>query len=165
MTKNFQKNVLTLLLSLIFCSAAAGQTTVFCGAVLEETSGNSLIGANIIFYQDGVFRQGTSTDLDGLFCIFLDPGFYDVEISYIGVKTKKWEGIIVDHQQLGRQYFFLENQPVSLTSCGSYYYKIPLLELDETTSGIKIAEETIRRSGLKSSSGIIGTAPGISILF
>ncbi len=77
------KLFLTLLLSV--CSAIAfAQTGTIRGTILEDETGMTVIGANVLVEQLGT---GTTTDLDGQFSLNLDPGTYNLKITYIGFQA------------------------------------------------------------------------------
>ena len=65
------------------------------GKVTDVDNGDDLIGATVILNQNGVYVTGTSTDFDGNFKLNVDPGTYDVEVSYIGYPTNRITGVVV----------------------------------------------------------------------
>ena len=74
-----------LFLSLCLClgsSLLVGQATI-SGIATDEFTGEALIGATI-----KVGANGTLTDFDGSYRISVDPGSYDLVVSYVGYKTK-----------------------------------------------------------------------------
>lgn len=68
-----------LLIFLLFSSFSSAQSLVLKGRVTDVSSGEPLIGATVKAGNEGVF-----TDFDGNFLIYLNPGAYDLEISYVG---------------------------------------------------------------------------------
>lgn len=72
---------------------ALGQKGTIRGTVIADSNGETLIGVNILVKGTD---QGTITDLDGQFTLQLDPGFYDLQISYITYKTTTIEGVSVE---------------------------------------------------------------------
>ncbi|MEZ4934323.1 MAG: carboxypeptidase regulatory-like domain-containing protein [Saprospiraceae bacterium] len=85
------KNLLTsLLVAMSF--VAFGQSGTIRGTVFEDASGLSIIGGNISIKKssDASFDNsitGTVTDLDGSFSFSLEPGSYDIQVSYVGYET------------------------------------------------------------------------------
>ncbi len=55
------------------------------GAIFDEESRETLIGANVIIDGTG---EGASTDFDGKYQFKVDPGTYDLVISYVGYTDK-----------------------------------------------------------------------------
>jgi len=63
------------------------------GRVVDEKSGDELMGANVIL--DGM-GAGGATDLDGVFRIYnVAAGTYNLRVSYIGYQTKKVSDVVV----------------------------------------------------------------------
>lgn len=73
----------SLLLVLLFSSASFAQQGTFQGVVIDGTTEEPLIGANVI-YGSGM---GTVTDIDGQFSLSLDYGQYTITVSYVGYES------------------------------------------------------------------------------
>lgn len=84
------------LILLIICSLATfvalAQKGTIRGSVIEDATGETVIGANIMVKDTQI---GTITDLDGKFSLSLEPGTYTLQISYISYSTLTIEGIEV----------------------------------------------------------------------
>lgn len=78
-----KKSILTFF-ALLLALWSFAQNTTISGEVKDATTGETLIGANVLIKQ-GV---GTVTDFDGKFSIQVENGEYDVKISYIGYLTQ-----------------------------------------------------------------------------
>jgi len=74
-------------LSLLFTLNSFSQKGVITGTVKDITTGETLIGANVLIGAG----QGTVADIDGNFSIEADYGEYELAISYVGFEqiTKK----------------------------------------------------------------------------
>ena len=57
--------------------------TIVSGSVYDKITGESLIGANVL-YQEG---KGAATDINGYFEILIPEGTYSIEFSYVGYKN------------------------------------------------------------------------------
>jgi len=81
-----------LLISVIILTgiSVAAQTKAVRGTVTDRQMGEALIGASIT-YGPGL---GTVTDIDGKFELLLEPGEYNLEVSYTGFE-KQQKGISV----------------------------------------------------------------------
>jgi outer membrane receptor for ferrienterochelin and colicins len=81
---------------ILFCwgsTAYAQNTGSITGTVTDAESGELLFGVNVII--DGT-QRGVSTNFEGKFKLQnLDPGSYDVKVSYIGYGTKVIEDVAV----------------------------------------------------------------------
>jgi hypothetical protein len=79
-----KKNLL-ILLFFIACSYSYGQETyTISGIISEKSSGETLIGVNIIFPEQ---QRGTNTNGYGFYSITLPSGEYNIEVSYLGYQT------------------------------------------------------------------------------
>ncbi len=77
------------LVALLFLSVALyGQKGVLSGTIIDEESGETLIGASIAIQKDGAQMTGTTTDFDGNYIIDLEPGIYSAVISYVSYSTQ-----------------------------------------------------------------------------
>ncbi|MDZ7606829.1 MAG: TonB-dependent receptor [Cyclobacteriaceae bacterium] len=63
------------------------------GSVIEDATGESLIGVTIVFKGTTI---GAMTDLDGKFSIDVEPGTHDLQISYVSFQTVIIEGVVVE---------------------------------------------------------------------
>ncbi len=88
----------SILLNILITFSAIAQKQTISGTVKEEGSGEALIGANILI-KEGV---GTVTDYEGKFSIQVDPGTYNIKVSYVGYEPEERK-VVVD------------NKPVSLS--------------------------------------------------
>lgn len=77
---------LTLILFLGFIYQSSAQKGAISGTIIDEKSGEPLIGATVVIENTTV---GTSTDFDGKYQFSADPGIYILIIDYLGYNTKK----------------------------------------------------------------------------
>jgi len=80
-----RKKTFVLFALLAFSLFAMAQQTTITGVVTDKVIGEPLIGVNVV-YGPGL---GVVTDVEGVFILKLEPGEYDLEISYIGFITQK----------------------------------------------------------------------------
>ena len=76
------KKICILLLICIISLTSEAQT-ILSGKVLDENTGESLIGATIIYGKG----MGTATDVDGNYSISLPAGERSIQVSYVGYKA------------------------------------------------------------------------------
>lgn len=155
-----------LLLSLAFLLVSVwgmAQTSI-AGKVTDVDTNEDLIGANVILYDEGVYITGTSTDFDGNYKTTVDPGTYDVEVSYIGFPTNKITGVVIKAGQNNKLDVQLggEGEGIDLDVVVVKEYKVPLIEKDNTTSGGVITGEQIRNLPTKNISALAATTAGLS---
>jgi hypothetical protein len=73
-------------------TARAQETTVLQGKVLDSTSGEPLIGAQVVIAGTAM---GTVTDIDGQYRLEVAAGRYDLEVQYLGYASKTVTGVVV----------------------------------------------------------------------
>jgi outer membrane receptor protein involved in Fe transport len=137
------------------------QTSVF-GVVTDAESGEPVLFCNVALFRNGVLQTGTQTDFDGNYSISnIDPGSYDIEVSYVGYQTRRVTGVLV---QAGRaNKVDLEMEPgVQLDVVEIVGYKVPLIEQDNTTQGGTVTAEQIQRLPTKDINAIVANVAGTS---
>ncbi|MDP6089994.1 MAG: TonB-dependent receptor [Candidatus Marinimicrobia bacterium] len=78
------KKKLIILISIIF-SFASGQNGIISGFVTDSSSGEALIGANVVLIESG---KGMATEMNGYYIIqSVAEGTYTLMVSYVGFKT------------------------------------------------------------------------------
>ena len=80
-----KKHIIFSIFCMFLSTIILGQTQLQ-GKVTDGTSGESVLFGTVALYKSGVLLTGTETDLDGnYFFSDLDPGTYDVEVTYVGL--------------------------------------------------------------------------------
>jgi len=89
--------LILLVLFLISSRVFAGTTGKIAGKIVDATTGEALVGANVIItsiWMEGIEidlpdKMGAATDIDGYFVILnIPPGVYTVKVSMIGYEAK-----------------------------------------------------------------------------
>jgi hypothetical protein len=162
-----------MILLLLLCfgiGAANAQTTGdLQGKVLDE-NGEPLPYANVALYKGGTLVRGTSTDFDGLYNFSnIEAGTYDMEVSYVGLPTKRTEGVIIKVGQVMNFDVSYTTEEIASAVEGDSgktvivtAFKIPLIEVDNTTSGQTLGSEDIQKLATRSISSIKATTAGVS---
>ena len=78
------KKISIILILLLSANLYSQKKFTISGYVQEESSGENLIGVTIY---DSKNRQGTSTNQYGFYSLTLDKGEYEINYSFIGMKT------------------------------------------------------------------------------
>ncbi|MBK8055684.1 MAG: carboxypeptidase regulatory-like domain-containing protein [Saprospiraceae bacterium] len=156
---------LIVILGCLFClfGNMAAQTTIE-GKVTDAKNNESIIYGTIALYRGGVLITGTETDADGnYFLSDVQPGTYDMEASYVGYTTQRQTGIIIKAGRTNRVNFVLTDD-ANILDLGIEIkeYKIPLIEIDNTTQGTTVTAEKIRALPTKQVNAIAATSAGIS---
>ncbi len=132
------------------------------GKVTDATSGDAIIFANVVLFKNGNLITGTQTDLDGNYVFSsIDPGTYDIEVSFTGYPSQRQTGVVVLAGKAIRLDFTMD-AGVLLKDIVITEYKVPLIEQDNTTQGgVKTAEQ-IRNLPTKNINAIAATTAGLS---
>jgi len=132
----------TCIILLGFFSIGFSQTAIE-GKVFDAASGEPILFGKVSLYQNDVLLTVTETDIENNFYLSgIDAGIYDIEASYAGCSTQRLIGIVVKARKITK---------IDLHITESYFhdhiilgYKIPLINLDNTTSGKTFISEEIR---------------------
>ena len=92
-----RKNLLLLTALFISISAAFAQMGTIRGTVIDDLTGETLIGVNVLI--SGTMT-GASTDLDGKFSIRVAEGTYNIEASYISFAKLTVSGVVVKSDEV-----------------------------------------------------------------
>jgi hypothetical protein len=158
--RRFFTSLTFLLLTFSILEAQTGASSL-AGNVKDDT-GEPVISGTVSIYKDGSLLTGVLTDFDGNYNFGnVDPGKYDVEVSYVGFQTQRVAGVVV---LAGRTNFlnFELSSGVNLDEVVVTDYRVPLIEQDNTTrGGIKTGDE-IRNLPTKNINALAATTAGLS---
>lgn len=80
----------------------ADNTGQINGTVSDSISGETLIGATVQVIVNGK-SVGTTTDVEGFYALkAIEPGLYDVKISFLGYEEKVFKNIRISQQSITR---------------------------------------------------------------
>jgi Ca-activated chloride channel family protein len=128
------KNLFTVLFSTVFALSLSAQTSLQ-GKVTAGDTGEELISANIVLKKNGVFIAGVSTDFNGNYSLNIDAGTYDVTVSYLGYPDNLIQGVVVIPGQANKLDIVMTEQGIIIDQIVVVDYKVPLIEIDNTTQG------------------------------
>lgn len=154
------RRLLLLVFGLLLTVGAIAQSTVQ-GKVSDATTGEPILFGNVVLLQNGVEVGGSETDLEGNYIISADPGTYDLEVSYVGYSTQRIEGVLLPSGKVIQQNIKM-SQGVVADEIVITGYKVPLIELDNTTTGNTVTAEQIRNLPSKNLNLIAATSAGAS---
>jgi Ca-activated chloride channel family protein len=147
---------------LLICALVApslSTQTILSGHVSD--SNEALIGATVKVSQAGTFIRGTITDYNGDYRIQLDPGTYDLEISFTGFKSEQIAGVRVLEGQITTQNVIMSNS-TALEEVIIAAYKVPLIEKDQTSSGQTLTSDQIKNLPTRNIHTIVANTVGAS---
>ncbi len=154
------RKCLLLLVFSLTCMLTYAQTSI-AGKVTDAESGEELPFADITIEKNGVQITGTSTDLEGNFKINLDPGTYDVLVSFAGYKEQRIEGVRIIANKANRLDAQL-SAGVLLGEAVVIEYAVPLVEADNTQQGQTITSKEIRQLPTRNINALAATTAGLS---
>lgn len=134
--------------------------TILSGKVTDEAGGEELIGASVRITMNGQTVRGTITDFNGDFRIPLNPGKYDVEVSYTGYTVSRVTGVNVLSNKINYQSFALSSGTV-LEEVVIKEYKVPLIKQDDTSVGQTMSSD-MGMGGLVGGMGLRGSGGRIA---
>ncbi|MCT4583167.1 MAG: carboxypeptidase regulatory-like domain-containing protein [Flavobacteriales bacterium] len=142
-------------------SFAQSGTGTLKGTVLDE-SGEPLPFVNVTLKQNGNLKTGATTDFDGNFKISsLEPGKYDLEVSFVGYQTQKTEGIIIKGDKLLPLPDITLREGDLLDEVEVITYKVPLIDKDGGASGGTVSRDELARMPGRSAGAIASTVGGV----
>lgn len=155
-----------LFLSLMFLlgvGTAFGQTSLE-GSVTDKETGEPILFGTVAIYKGDLLVTGTETDLDGNYILSaMDPGTYDIEVTYVGYTPQRVNNVIVKSGKVNRVNFEISQEGVLLDiNVEIKDYRTPLIEQDNTTSGATVTSEKIKNLPSKSVNAIASTTAGLS---
>jgi hypothetical protein len=155
------RNFLLTLSLLLVASITFAQTSI-TGKVSDKDTGEEMIAANIVVSKNGVFIQGETTDIDGNYSMRIDPGTYDIEISYTGYATQKITGVIASAGKLTKVDVQISSGEILDIGIEVIGYKVPLIDQEQTTSGGTVTSEQIRNLPTRNINSVAAATAGAS---
>ncbi|RYD55090.1 MAG: hypothetical protein EOP56_17110 [Sphingobacteriales bacterium] len=142
----------------------AGQVFAQGGAIVgkvTDKNNDAVIGAVVQAIQGGITKAGITTDEEGNYEIKpLDPGRYDVKITYVGFKEQTTTGVIISPDKTTRVNATL-SPSTDLVEVEKIAYRVPLIDpYSPGTSTVRTAEE-IEKMPTRSTEGVAATTAGV----
>ncbi|MCU0318611.1 MAG: carboxypeptidase-like regulatory domain-containing protein [Flavobacteriales bacterium] len=161
MVRRIFSSVALSLFALVSLQAQVG-TGSLKGKITDKKSGEPLPFVNVVVENRGTQVSGGATDFDGNYFIKpIDPGTYDVIVSYVGYQPYKQTGVVVSSNKIT----FLDialNAGVELKEFEVVQYTVPLIDRDGGASGGTVTREDIAKMPGRSAASIATTVAGAS---
>lgn len=135
------------LLFLFFLTFSVGTfaQTRLEGKVTDANTGEPIVFATVVLYQNGVLKMGTETDFDGYYAITeLAFGEYEIEVATTGYKPAKFAKAKIEKQAVYK--FDVKMTPEYLPKGLICEFEPPLIKLEDTTQGHIFKKEDVRHS-------------------
>ena len=101
------------------------------GKVTDKKTGEPLPFVSIVLENRGTQVSGGSSDFDGNYFIKpIDPGTYDVLVSYVGYQTMKQTGVVVNSNIITFLNLGLSSSGMELKYVEVIAYTVPLTQRD-----------------------------------
>jgi Ca-activated chloride channel family protein len=129
------------------------------GKVVDATSGDPLIGANVIIEGTSI---GAATDVNGEYKItWIPTGRYNIKVSYIGYNTQSITNVWLSSDS--SKSINLSFAPATLAASEVVIMaQRPVIKYDVSTSVCAISSETIRNLPSANAATAKGILPGVS---
>ena len=115
------------------------------GVILEKNSKEAIIYGAVTLYRNDKMVQATETDFDGFYMFKdLEAGIYELQISYVGFPSRRITEIDLKDGFALRLDIKMEEGVGHICCPICLDYVIPLIEMDNTTSGQTITSTEIR---------------------
>ncbi|MCK6620807.1 MAG: TonB-dependent receptor [Calditrichaceae bacterium] len=150
--------ILSVLLLLNLAPAFAGTTGKIIGTVKDKSTGESLIGANVMLEGTSL---GSSTDQDGFYVILnVPPGTYQLAAHYIGYAPITIENVKVSVDRTTTLNITMSSQAVEGQTV-VIEARRPIVELDRTHSAAVVSAETVEMMPVTEVEEVIALQPGV----
>ncbi len=158
----FQKLLLTIAVILASTMLVFSQAGSLKGKVTNKDTKEPIPFANIVIESGGHMITGGSTDFQGEYHIKpINPGTYDVTITYVGFEPQKIKGVIIKSGQV--VFFNIEMKPTQtvITTYTVTDYVVPLIDADQTQTGGTLTSEEIKKMPGRSAASVAATVGGV----
>lgn len=155
-----------LLFSLLLASVvifAQSSSATLQGKVTDGKAGEDVIGAYVKLLKNGVQKAIAASDFEGNYSAVVEPGTYDVEVSYVGLSTQLIKGVVLNGGRITTLDVKMETNDNVLDILVVKEYKVPLVQKDNTTSGSTITSEQIASMPTRNVSAMVGLTSGVNV--
>lgn len=153
------KQLLLFFVFLLVSFSVSAQKGSISGVVTDASDKLPLIGVNVVIKGTTL---GSSTNFDGKYRIDnINPGVYNVEVSYLGYEKKVFTGIRVEKGQdkilnipLGRSSLTFDQEVVIVGDK-------PLVDIEQTKTEQRVSQEAIEAAPVRQLQGVLNTQAGV----
>jgi outer membrane receptor protein involved in Fe transport len=147
-----------LILLILYSTIGTAQTGKLSGSITDESTGEPLIGANVII--EGT-NMGAASDIEGFYSVLnLRPGSYSVRYQYIGYNTKIVSEVRISADKTTPQDVQLS--PIALESeTVVVVAEKPIVEFNQTSSVKNITSEEMEALPIQNLNEIVNLQAGV----
>jgi outer membrane receptor protein involved in Fe transport len=151
-------SLLSILLILFNGLVIAGTTGKISGKIIDATSGEPLIGANVLIVGTTL---GAATDFDGnYFIINIPPGKYEVKASLVGYNSVITQNVKVSVDQTTKIDFNLREEAVAMGDVVVIATR-PIVQKDLTSTQSNISGEDIAMLPIEDVQSVVNLQAGV----
>lgn len=152
----------------LFCfSITHAQKGILTGKIVDQSSGESLIGAVVEIKKDSHILTGTSTDFDGNYSMEIEAGVYDISVSYLSYIRQTIHGAEIFPKQITHLEFSLQQESQNLSEVvvkaeAIRTTEVALIALQRQAYTIQdgISSQQISRTGSSNAAEAVRQMPG-----
>ncbi len=129
------------------------------GVISEEINGHLIPFADVILYKNNTLITGTQSDFNGAYLLSaIDTGTYIVEVRFLGFATTKTEATLLHLGDTLQVNIGLSEDGIIMDEVVIVEYKVPLVDLDMTSSGGIVTAEKIKNLPSKRTNSLAGVS-------
>ena len=154
------KNIILFVIALCTSVSLSAQTGTLKGTVSDAQTGETIPFANIVLKSDGINVLGGASDLDGNYTIKpINPGQYNVEVSFIGYATVIQTNVLISPDKITFLDYNMSLESNVLNEVQIIEYDVPLIDADK--SGSTKTAEQITSLPTRNVSNVAATTAGV----
>jgi Ca-activated chloride channel family protein len=138
------KKQLLLTIGLIAWTLASSAQSIIQGKIIDKSTGEPILFGTVALMKNGVTVAGAETDLDGNYHLDCKPGTYSLEASYVGYSVQRVESVVAPSGQVITVNISM-TQGIMCDEVVITGYKVPLIELDNTTTSSAVTASRRKR--------------------
>ncbi len=155
-----RKLLTVLFIGTLFAAVGQQRPGELRGQVTDKKTGEPVPLANVVVKLNGEPVSGTTTDFDGRYVIKpIDPGRYEVEMSFLGYATQPFKGVIISPNKTTTLNAGLTEEAEVLGEVEVIEYTVPLIDPDK--QGKTATGEEIQNLPQRDVASIASTSAGV----
>ncbi len=163
LTQNMARTIrlFFVLLLLGYSGTVLAQPGAITGKVLDDKK-QPVIGAVIEVFTGGIRKGGAVTDYDGIYIVKpIEPGRYNVKISYTGYTGKEITDVIVSPDKTVEVNGTLSEDVKKLNEFVKIGYRVPLIDKYDPNASNKFTSEKIEKLTTRNTNDIAAQTTGV----
>jgi hypothetical protein len=139
------------LVILLFTAAASYAQSGIKGKIIDAKTNEPVPFASVAVLASGNEALATTTDFDGNFTLKpLNPGTYDVKVTYVGYQPSLKTGVVVTVEKITSIEFKLQSTTVEIKEVQVEEYRNKLIDVDKVSNSSDYTKEDIRAQPTRS---------------